>query len=156
MLRLLFAFQKTLKRLGRVQNGPLSLSNPSLHLTLIVNNRSKLFIPCLAKWLSLWVGDESEWDNTLPRWLWTQKTTLSWTTISCKLFYIQDMQKKDEIIPSTGSCGPRQCNPRNRLNKRRLPSALLADDGNLRNVDVDLDTATTDELLVYNKKKKKE
>lgn len=55
--------------------------------------------------------------------------------------------KKDEIIPGTGSCGPRQCNPRNCLNKRRLPSALLAYDGNLWNVDVDLDTATADELI---------
>jgi hypothetical protein len=54
--------------------------------------------------------------------------------------------KKDKIIPSTGSCRPRQRNPRNSFNKRRLPSALLADDGNLGNVDVDLDTVTANEL----------
>ena len=64
------------------------------------------------------------------------------------IFYIQDM-REDEIIPGTGSCGPWQCNPRNCLNKRRLPSALLADDGNLGNVNVDLDTVTANEFLLF-------
>ena len=54
--------------------------------------------------------------------------------------------KKYEIIPRTGSSGPRQSNSRNCFNKGRLPGALLTDDGNLGNVDVDLYTVTADEL----------
>ena len=61
-------------------------------------------------------------------------------------FFTFKTLQKNEIIPGTGPCRPRQCNPRNCFNKRRLPSALLTYDGNLGNVDVDLDTVTANEL----------
>ena len=61
-------------------------------------------------------------------------------------FFTFKTLQKNEIIPGTGPCRPRQCNTRNCFNKRRLPSALLTYDGNLGNVDVDLDTVTANEL----------